>query len=289
MTLSENTKHYFQYLKCGLNREKIKYNAYLYILSFILIGQFFLLSLYIFFLYRSSKIKIKVNPPKKEIEKNFSLDEIDTEKKKIKIFPKSKDTDAKIKTNEDKNSQITMIDNITKKEEKENSFCNSYKYYILSKFSICILKDKKKLGIIENLNQILFMIILFTYICSISFDQNYISDKYFSNNNQILFIIKNQYIFIIISALVVLILDFIFSYFISSSKKVKSNKIYILIVKILFSIFLSYSIIVFCSIYPKITLDLFIQFVIFTVIYYFLKLILLSLLFTIYYYNKLKK
>ena len=65
------------------------------------------------------------------------------------------------------------------------------------------------------------MIILFTYICSISFDQNYISDKYFSNNNQILFIIKNQYIFIIISALVVLILDFIFSYFISSKKKLR--------------------------------------------------------------------
>ena len=63
-TLSQNIKNYFQYLKCGLNREKIKYNAYLYILSIIFIGQLILLILNVYFLYRNSKIKIKGNPPK---------------------------------------------------------------------------------------------------------------------------------------------------------------------------------------------------------------------------------
>ena len=182
-----------------------------------------------------------------------------------------------------------MVDNINKKEEKEKSVCYSFRYYIFSKFSICILNDKNKFKIIENSSKILFMIILFTYICSISFDQNYISDKYFSDGNQIGFLIKNQYIFVIISVLVVLILDLMLSYFISSSKKVKRNMIYILIFQTLFGVFLSYSIIVFCSIYPKINLDLFIQFIFFTVTYYFLKLILLSFLFLINYSNKLKK
>ena len=283
MSISENIKNYFQYLKCKINLENIKINPYFYIFIIILIGQIFLLILYICLYIR--KTKIKGNPPKKVIEKNFPLDAIDTDKKTIDIFQTEKNTKTKIKTNSDKKSQITAIDNNYIKKE-ENNFCYYYRHYISSKFTIFNLMKRNKLKTIENLSKILFMLILSTYICSISFDQNIISDKYFSNENQIVFIIKSQYVFIILSALVLLIFDFLVSFSIQSSKKLKKNMIYLLIFQIIFSAFLFYSIIEFCSIYPKMILDLFIQFVFFNVTYYLFKLMLLSTLFMIYYYRK---
>ena len=205
-------------------------------------------------------------------------------KKTIEIFQSQKDTNTKTKTNNDKKSQITKVDNNYTKKEK--NFCYYYKYYISSQFTICNLIKKNKLKILKNWSKILFMITLFTYMCSISFDQNLISDKYFSDENRIEFIIKRQYVFVILSALVLLILDFLVSFFIQSSKRVKKNMIYLLIFQTIFSVFLFYSIIEFCSVYPKMTLDLFIQFVFFILIYYLFKLMLFSVLFVIYYYRK---
>lgn len=166
-----------------------------------------------------------------------------------------------------------------------------YEKFVISKLLFCKSRcdnEKYNLKIIENLRKIIFMIILFTYSCTLSFNQNIISERYFSNKNRILFIIQNQYLYVIFCAFIILIFDFFISLLIYSRIKIKRIKNYILILRTIFMIFLSYSIIVFNSIYPKTMLDLFIQMLFLIVTYYLLKLISYSILFISCYHKNSK-
>ena len=136
---------------------------------------------------------------------------------------------------------------------------------------------------------LIFILCLSLYICSLSIHQNYISEKFFTNDNRISFIFKNQFLSIFIFTLISFIFYYIIYYVLYSIEKIKTIFYYTLIVKIVLMTFFFISITQFGSIYPQTIEDLFIRFFTFIILFNLLKLIISSILLFIYFKNVIPK
>ena len=136
---------------------------------------------------------------------------------------------------------------------------------------------------------IIFNLSVSLYICSLSIHQNYISKKYFNNENRISFIFKNQFLPIFLFSFVSFILYYVIYYVLYFIEKIKTIFYYLLIISIILMTFFFISITQFCSIYPQTIEDLFISFFIFIIFFNLFKIIVASILLFLYYKNYFPK
>ena len=174
----------------------------------------------------------------------------------------------------------------------EKKFFEFYKKNIIQLFIPYPIKLSNKIyhqKFVNWLLNLIFNLSLSLYICSLSIHQNYISGKYFTNDNRISFIFKSQFLPILIFTLISFILYYIIYYVLYSIEKIKTIFYYSLIVSIILMIFFFISITQFGSIYPQTILDLFIRFFTFIILFNILKLIIVSIILFLYFNNYISK
>ena len=131
---------------------------------------------------------------------------------------------------DDKNIKTTTkeikktIDKLNLEEININDikFFDYYKKNIIQLFIPYPFEFSNKIyhqELIKWLLNLIFNLSLSLYICSLSIHQNYISNKYFTNDNRISFIFKNQFLPIFIFILVSFILYYIVCYILYSIEK----------------------------------------------------------------------
>ena len=284
ISTSKKINDYFKYLGCKINSNKLKSNGGFYFTFLLLIIQIFL-SIFSFILFKQEKNNSNPsNPPikirkKPEIKGNEDSSEIYINENN-KIIQRNKC------------QQSNDILNIEDININETQFFQLYKTKIIRLFIPYPINFSSKIyhqEIIKWLLNLIFILCLSLYICSLSIHQNYISKKYFTNDNRISFIFKNQFLSVFIFTLISFIFYYIIYYILYSIEKIKKIFYYTLIASIILMTFFFISITQFCSIYPQTIEDLFIRFFTFIVLFNLLKLIISSILLFIYYKNCLPK
>ena len=280
ISTSKKINDYFKYLGCKISSNKLKTNGGFYFTLMLLIIQIFL-SIFYFILFKKDKISSNLNNPPIKIKEKPEIEENDDSSKE-KYIDKTR--------NKFENSNENL--NIGEINIMEKKFFEFYKKNIIQLFIPYPIKLSNKIYHQEFVNWLLnliFNLSLSLYICSLSIHQNYISGKYFTNDNRISFIFKSQFLPILIFTLISFILYYIIYYVLYSIEKIKTIFYYSLIVSIILMIFFFISITQFGSIYPQTILDLFIRFFTFIILFNILKLIIVSIILFLYFNNYISK
>ena len=274
LSTSSKIKDYFKYLGCKLESKKLKSNGGFYFSLILLIMQIFLSILY--FVMDKNQIKtVQSNPPIKfraqSINKEYEHESASNiiQVNEIKII--------------EKYNEKNYEDQDNKKIEENKTFFSFYKEIIIEKFIFCKFSKMKNQKMIKFLLHLIFILSLSFYICSLSIHQNYISEKYFTNKNRILFEFKSQLLPIIIFILISFIGYYGISFAFFLIEKITPIFSYLIIISIILMTFFFISVTQFCSIYPETIEDLFIRFFTFIVLFNILKMMIFSIILMIFF------
>ena len=282
ISTSKKINDYFKYLGCKINSNKLKSNGGFYFTLFLLIIQIFL-SIFYFLTFKQEKIDFNQSNPPIKIKEKPRIEENEDYSSGQSIDEINKST----KRNQ--NHKALNIDEININEAQFFKFFKKNIIRLFIPYPINFSNKKYHQELIKWLLHLIFILCLSLYICSLSIHQNYISEKFFTNDNRISFIFKNQFLSIFIFTLISFIFYYIIYYVLYSIEKIKTIFYYTLIVKIVLMTFFFISITQFGSIYPQTIEDLFIRFFTFIILFNLLKLIISSILLFIYFKNVIPK
>ena len=225
-------------------------------------------------MYKCNQIKIvQSNPPIK-----FRVQSINKE-----YDNESASNIIRVNQIKEKYNEKNHEDKDNKKIEENKTFFSFYKEIIIEKLIFCKFSKMKNQKMIKFLLHLIFILSLSFYICSLSIHQNYISEKYFTNKNRILFEFKSQLLPIIIFILISFIGYYGIGFVFYLIEKITPIFSYLIIISIILMTFFFISVTQFCSIYPETIEDLFIRFFTFIVLFNILKMMIFSIILMIFF------